>query len=167
MDVKAIKIADGVYWVRAIDWNIRDFHGYSTPRGTTCNAYLIVDERVALVDTVKSELFEEMTSRAESVVKLEDIDYVISDHAEMDHSGSIPHIAEQTKNVKVVWTERGKSGLLKHYHGEWDFNSRQHYAADSWGFPYYLSGLRPKGRVIGCFGSYGWGEEALGLWRTK
>jgi len=108
--VKAIKIADGVYWIGAIDWNIRDFHGYSTPRGTTYNAYLVVDERVALVDTVKSEFFEEMTSRIESVVKLEDIDYVISNHVEMDHSGSIPHIAEQTKNVKVVCTERGKSG---------------------------------------------------------
>jgi len=119
--VKAIKIADGVYWVGAIDWNIRDFHGYLTPRGTTYNAYLVVDERVALVDTVKSEFFEEMTSRIESVVKLEDIDYVISNHVEMGHSGSIPHIAEQTKNVKVVCTERGKSGLLKHYHGEWDF----------------------------------------------
>jgi len=121
VEMDAVRIADGVYWAGAVDWNIRDFHGYVTPRGTTYNAYLIVDEHVTLVDTVKANFSREMTSRIESVVKPEELDYVISNHVEMDHSGALPRILERAKDAKVICTERGRDGLLKHYRGSWSF----------------------------------------------
>ena len=85
--MKAIKIADSVYWVGAIDWSIRDFHGYATRRGTTYNAYLIVADKITLIDTVKAPFKDEMLARIASVVDPEKIDYIISNHAEPDHSG--------------------------------------------------------------------------------
>jgi len=63
-----ISLAEGIYWVGAIDWNLRDFHGYHTPRGTTYNSYLIVDEKVALVDTVKAPFFLEMLGRIKEII---------------------------------------------------------------------------------------------------
>ena len=47
-----VQLAEGIYWVGAIDWNLRNFHGYSTHLGTTYNAYLVIDEKIALIDTV-------------------------------------------------------------------------------------------------------------------
>ena len=87
-----VMLTEGVYWVGAIDWNIRNFHGYSTHLGTTYNAYLVIDEKTALIDTVKAPFCEEMVARVEQFVALKDIDYVVSNHVEMDHSGSLLHI---------------------------------------------------------------------------
>lgn len=53
--MSSLEIKKGIYWVGAIDWNIRNFHGYMTQNGTTYNAYLIVDEKTILIDTVKKE----------------------------------------------------------------------------------------------------------------
>ncbi len=66
--MKAVQVREGIYWVGAIDWNIRNFHGYETPNGTTYNAYLILDEKVTLIDTVKAPFTEEMIERIESVI---------------------------------------------------------------------------------------------------
>ena len=81
-----VKLKKGVYWVGAIDWNLRNFHGYITHRGTTYNAYLIVDEKIALIDTVKLAFFDEMLERIREIVDPEKIDYLISNHTEPDHS---------------------------------------------------------------------------------
>jgi flavorubredoxin len=94
-----VTLKKGIYWVGAIDWNIRIFHGYDTPEGTTYNAYLIVDEKVALIDTVKAPFFEEMVQRIEEIIPLEKIDYHISNHVEMDHSGSLARIKELSPNA--------------------------------------------------------------------
>lgn len=85
----AIKITDKVYWVGAIDWELRDFHGYTTSRGTTYNAYLILGEKPILIDTVKAQFYDEMMARIKSVIEPEKIAYIVSNHAEMDHSGSL------------------------------------------------------------------------------
>lgn len=66
--MQAVKISEKVYWVGAIDWNIRDFHGYSTKRGTTYNAYLVMGEKPTLIDTVKKEFYGEMMERIQSVI---------------------------------------------------------------------------------------------------
>jgi len=92
-----VELKKGIYWVGAIDWNIRSFHGYDTPRGSTYNAYLIVDDKVALIDTVKVPFFKEMVERVEEIVPFDKIDYLISNHVEMDHSGSLPHAKELAK----------------------------------------------------------------------
>ena len=111
-----IQLADSIYWVGVIDWNIRDFHGYSTHRGTTYNAYLIVDEKIALIDTVKAPFFPEMLRRVKEIIDPENIDYVISNHVEMDHSGSLPMMMKEARNAQLVTTAKfGEAGLQKHF----------------------------------------------------
>ncbi|MFZ5596319.1 MAG: FprA family A-type flavoprotein [Bacillota bacterium] len=119
--MKPVEIKPGVYWVGAIDWNLRYFHGYMTPRGTTYNSYLIVDEKITLVDTVKHYLFDEMLSRIKEVVDPSRIDYLVVNHVEMDHSGSVPKIMEIAPGAKIVTSPQGKKGLLRYYKKDWDF----------------------------------------------
>jgi flavorubredoxin len=111
----AVEIKKGIYWVGAVDYNIRDFHGYTTPEGSTYNSYLVVDEKVVLIDTVKSTFREELLTRISSVIEPEKIDYLIINHVEMDHSGSATAIKEIAKDAKVLSTERGKDFLQAHY----------------------------------------------------
>ncbi len=115
-----VQLADGVYWVGAIDWNIRNFHGYSTHLGTTYNAYLIIDEKIALIDTVKAPFYEQMLDRIKEIVALEDIDYVVSNHVEMDHTGSLPTVMQEAKKAKLITLEKfGESGLGRTFHSDW------------------------------------------------
>lgn len=119
--MKPVEIKPGVYWVGAIDWNLRYFHGYLTPRGTTYNAYLIVDDKITLVDTVKHYLFEEMLCRIKEVVDPAKIDYMLVNHVEMDHSGSVPKMMELMPGARIVTSPQGKKGLLRYFKKEWDF----------------------------------------------
>ncbi|GAB6137862.1 FprA family A-type flavoprotein [Halanaerobaculum tunisiense] len=119
--MKPVKLTEDVYWVGGIDWDLRNFHGYSTQRGSTYNAYLIIDEEVTLVDTVKHYLYEEMIDRISEVIDPAEIDYVVSNHVEMDHSGGIPKLLEVAPDATVVTSPKGKEGLEKHYQGDWDF----------------------------------------------
>ena len=114
--MKAVEIKPNIYWVGGIDWDIRNFHGYLTPRGTTYNAYLIKDKKITLVDTVKHYLYDEMLSRIQSVIDPKKIDFIISNHVEMDHSGSLPKILTETPNAHLITSTRGQKGLAKHYH---------------------------------------------------
>ena len=118
-----VKLFENIYWVGAVDWNVRHFHGftYSTHRGTTYNAYLIVDNKIALVDSVYGPFAGEMIERIGEIVEPEKIDYVIANHVETDHSGAIAEVLKHAPNAKVVGTARCKQGLLKHYFGDWDF----------------------------------------------
>jgi flavorubredoxin len=117
------KLTENVYWVGAVDWNVRHFHGftYSTHRGTTYNAYLIVDEKIALVDSVYGPFSHEMMERIGEVVSPEKIDYIIANHVETDHSGAIAEVLKHATKAKVVGTDKCKKGLFKHYFGDWDF----------------------------------------------
>jgi flavorubredoxin len=115
---EAHKISDHVYWVGAIDWALRDFHGYLTGRGTTYNAYLILGDKITLIDTVKAAFKDEMLSRIASVIEPRDIRYIISQHAEMDHSGSLPQLIEMLKPEKVIASTAGVKALSEHFH--WD-----------------------------------------------
>jgi flavorubredoxin len=110
-----VEIKKGIYWVGAVDWSLRSFHGYSITRGTTYNAYLIVDKKIALIDTVKAEFADEMISRIEKIVDPSKIDYIISNHVEMDHSGSLPRIMELAPNAVVFSSQSGAKGLTAHY----------------------------------------------------
>ena len=113
--MKAVKITDNIYWVGAIDWDLRNFHGYLTQRGSTYNAYLIIDEKITLIDTVKHYLYDEMLSRISSVIDPKDIDIVVSNHVEMDHSGCLPRIAEIAPNAEILTSPNGEKGLKMHY----------------------------------------------------
>nr|NGX32322.1 Nitric oxide reductase [Candidatus Anoxychlamydiales bacterium] len=100
--MRAFEIKKGIYWVGAIDWELREFHGYLTQRGSTYNAYLIIDEKIVLVDTVKSHLTDELISRIKTIIDPSKIDIIISNHTEMDHSGSIPAIMKYCPNAEIV-----------------------------------------------------------------
>ena len=113
--MKAVEIKPDIYWVGGIDWHIRNFHGYTTQRGTSYNAYLIKDKKITLVDTVKHYLFDEMLSRIKDIVDPKKIDYIISNHVEMDHSGSILKILKICPNATIVTSTRGEKGLRRHY----------------------------------------------------
>ena len=115
-----LEVSKGLYWVGAIDWEIRDFHGYATPKGTTYNAYLIVDEQVALVDTVKEPFRDELLARVAEIVDPAKIDYVIVNHLERDHFGAFAHVMGAAKNARVYASVRGKQGIIDKYGGRWD-----------------------------------------------
>jgi len=118
VEFKAVKLTDHVWWVGAIDWNIRDFHGYTTKRGSTYNAYLILADKIALVDTVKASFMDEMMARIASVVDPKKIDYVISNHSEMDHSGCLQQVIEAVKPEKVFASAVGVKTLGELFHGD-------------------------------------------------
>lgn len=120
-----VEVLENTYWVGAVDWNIRHFHGfaYSTHRGTTYNAYLIIDKKVTLVDTVQHSFAEEMVRRIKEIVDPSKIDYIIANHVESDHSGSIAEILKLAPNATVVGTANCQKGLEKHYFGNWKFQT--------------------------------------------
>ncbi len=120
--MEPIEIRKDIYWVGAVDYNIRDFHGYSTPKGTTYNSYLIVDEKIVLIDTVKSTFFEELKKRISQIVNPPDIDYLVINHVEMDHSGSAERIMELAGDAQVLSTDKGKDFLHSHYEGSSTWN---------------------------------------------
>ncbi len=115
-----VSLAEGIKCVGVIDWNLRDFHGYTTRRGTTYNAYLIQDEKTALVDTVKHMFSSELLRNICEIVDPAKIDYIIVNHVEMDHSSSLPVIAKYAKNATVIASQRGKDAIIEHYGA--DFN---------------------------------------------
>ncbi len=117
--MKAKQIAKNIYFVGAIDYTTRDFHGYETSYGTSSNAYIIIDEKVTLIDSVKKGYTDEMLSRIASVIDPSKIDIIISNHAEYDHSGGIKTIYDMSK-AKVYATAAGVKSLTNMY-GDMDY----------------------------------------------
>lgn len=113
--LNAIKLTEKVYWVGAVDWEIRNFHGYSTERGSTYNAYLALDKKITLIDTVKAPFKDELLARISSVIGPEQIDYIVSNHSEMDHSGCLPEMIKIVKPEKVFASPMGEKNLKAHF----------------------------------------------------
>ena len=117
--MRPVELAKGIYNVGVIDWNIRDFHGYSTYSGTTYNAFLIIDEKVVLVDTVKREFADDLIENISSLIDPKKIDFVVSNHAEMDHSGCLPKIMHIIGREKPVYCSKlGAKNLAAHFQQE-------------------------------------------------
>jgi flavorubredoxin len=118
-----IKILPDIYSVGVVDWNVRTFHGhtYSTKRGTTYNAYLILDDKITLVDTVLGSFAQELIDNIGQLIPVEKIDYIIANHVETDHSGALPAVLKLAPKAKVFGTQKCKEGLGRHYYGNWDF----------------------------------------------
>jgi anaerobic nitric oxide reductase flavorubredoxin len=110
-----VTIAEDIFWVGVVDWNIRDFHGYTTSRGTTYNAYLILDQKTVLVDTVKRTFGKELLRNVCDITGPEKIDYIIVNHVEMDHSSGLPMMAEKAKNATIIASQKGKEAIICHY----------------------------------------------------
>lgn len=120
--MKPIEITKGIYWLGVIDWNIRDFHGYSTYQGTTYNSYLIMDEKITLIDAVKKEFADELLSNISQIVDPKKIDYVISNHTEMDHSGGVPRVMHKIGEDKPLYCSKmGHKNLSKHFPQKWNY----------------------------------------------
>ncbi len=113
--MKAVEIKKGIYWVGVKDWNLREFHGYTTSRGSTYNAYLIIDDKITLIDGVKAPFTDLFMRRIASVIDPAKIDVVICNHVEMDHSGALPAIMEKAKNATLYCPPAGERGLKMHY----------------------------------------------------
>jgi flavorubredoxin len=120
--MKPLEVARDIYSVGAIDWNIRDFHGYSTYQGTTYNAYLIIDDKITLIDTVKREFADELLNNISEIIDPKKIDYVISNHTEMDHSGALPRIMHRIGEDKPLFCSKlGHKNLSLHFHEKWNY----------------------------------------------
>jgi len=109
--MKAVEIRDSIYWVGAIDWSVRDFHGYVTPRGPTYNNYLLLDEDITLIDTVKFDFAEATLRCIENLIDPAKIKNVVINHIENDHASSLDRIMELAPHATIYITEKGKRGL--------------------------------------------------------
>ncbi|MBO4780606.1 MAG: FprA family A-type flavoprotein [Selenomonadaceae bacterium] len=113
---KAIQISENIYWVGAVDWSMRNFHGYETSRGSTYNAYLILDEKITLIDTVKINFKDELIARISSVIDPAQIKVIVSSHVEPDHSGALKEIAALAPDAEIITTNpNGIKGLTARY----------------------------------------------------
>jgi flavorubredoxin len=112
---KAEQVSSNVFFVGARDWNVRNFHGYTTGRGSTYNAFLIIDEHITLIDTVKAPFVDEMMARIASVIDPEKIDYIISNHSEPDHSGALAEVINRVKPSRVIASSMGAKTLKAYY----------------------------------------------------
>jgi len=119
----SFKIKNNVYWVGKTDWELRRFHGheYSTHRGSTYNSYLIKEEKIALIDTVWMPFSKEYVDNLSKEVDLDKIDYVIANHAEIDHSGALPELMERIPKTPIYCTANGVQSLKGQYHKDWNF----------------------------------------------
>ncbi len=121
--MQVYEIKKDIYWVGAVDWLVRDFHGYSTYRGSTYNAYLMLGEKNVLFDTVKHNLCSDLVHRIRTVIDPEKIDYIVVNHVEMDHTGSLPAIVEMVKPEKIICSKMGHKNLLAHFHKpDWPYH---------------------------------------------
>ena len=119
----SFKVKNNVFWVGKIDWEIRKFHGneYSTHRGSTYNSYLIKEEKIALVDTVWMPFSKEFVKNLEKEIDLDKIDYIITNHAEIDHSGALPELMEKIPDKPIYCTSNAVKSIKGYYHKDWDF----------------------------------------------
>ncbi|MBR1923524.1 MAG: anaerobic nitric oxide reductase flavorubredoxin [Paludibacteraceae bacterium] len=117
------QLTDRVYWVGKTDWELRFFHGHelSTLRGSSYNAYLVRDKKTALIDTVWQPYDKEFVSRLKQTVDLHEIDYIVMNHNEVDHSGALPSLMREIPGTPIYCTKKGEAILRGQYHEDWNF----------------------------------------------
>ncbi len=117
------KLTDKITWVGKVDWTLTSFHGdeYSTHKASSYNSYLVRDEKTALIDTVWQPYNREFVARLKDEIKLADIDYVIANHGEIDHSGALPELMREIPDTPIYCTANGAKILKGHYHEDWNF----------------------------------------------
>ncbi len=118
-----IKVKNNVYWVGKIDWELRRFHGneYSTHHGSSYNSYLIREEKNVLIDTVWMPFAKEFIENLAKEIELNKIDYIITNHAEIDHSGALPELMKYIPDTPIYCTSNGTKSIKGHYHEDWNF----------------------------------------------
>jgi flavorubredoxin len=118
-----IEIKPGIYWVGAVDWAVRDFHGYITPRGTTYNNYLVMDDQVTLVDAVKHDFVDVSEDNIRNITDPANIKNIVVNHIEPDHGSGLGHIMGMAPGARIFCTEKGRQGLERMFDiSSWDVN---------------------------------------------
>ncbi len=117
----SVQVAPNVYWVGAVNFDVREFHGYTyqTHHGTSFNSYLIVDDKIALVDTVMHGFEDQMFRRIAEIVDPSRIDYLIANHGEPDHSGAIAEVMRRAPGASMLRTKRGALSMGKYQPDGW------------------------------------------------
>jgi len=119
----AYKISDKVTWVGKIDWELNKFHGneYSTHRGSSYNAYLIRDKKTVLIDTIWKSFAKEFVENLKREIDLKEIDYIIMNHSEIDHSGALSELMKEIPDTPIYCTKNGVKVIKGHHHKDWNF----------------------------------------------
>ncbi len=119
------RMTETVSWVGKVDWELSKFHGdeYSTHKGSTYNSYVIEEGKTVLIDTVWKPFAKEFVDNLEAEGLLDKLDAVIAQHAEIDHSGSLPELLRRRPDLPVYCTANGIKSLKGHYHQDWDFHT--------------------------------------------
>ncbi len=122
-EMKPVEIKKDIYWVGAVDWNSRDFHGYSlSPRGTTYNSFFVKDDKFTLFDTVKAEFYEQfLCSISQACGGEPRIDYMVVNHLEPDHSGCLDRIVERFHPERIFCSPMGEKAMRTYFHGSKDW----------------------------------------------
>lgn len=120
-----IPVKNNVSWVGKIDWELQKFHGneYSTNQGSTYNSYLIREDKNVLIDTVWKPYAKEFVDNLQTEIPLEKIDFIIANHGEVDHSGSLSELIHRIPNAPVYCTENAVKSLTGQYHEKWNFHT--------------------------------------------
>lgn len=117
-------IKSNVHWIGKIDWELKTFHGsdFSVNHGSSQNAYLIQEEKTVLIDTVWKPHANDFVSNLEKEIDLNSIDFIVANHGEVDHSGSLPELMAKIPNTPIYCTANGVKSLVGQYHHpEWDY----------------------------------------------
>ncbi len=116
--MRAVKVTESIWWVGAIDWELRDFHGFEVPKGTTYNCYLVMGETsIALVDTTKARFIPEILARIQSVTPLSSITHIVVNHVEPDHNGGLPEAMAAMPQARVVASPSGAKSVAEYHNG--------------------------------------------------
>lgn len=120
----SFKISSSATWVGKIDWELKKFHGeeYSTHKGSSYNSFLVRDEKTVLIDTVWAPFAGEFVSNLQREIDLDDIDYIVINHGEVDHSGALPELMKLIPDTPIYCTANAVKSLKGHYHQDWNFN---------------------------------------------
>jgi flavorubredoxin len=114
--MQPVEIKKDIFWVGALDWDIVDFHGYKVDHGTTYNAYLVKDEKTTLFDTVKHGFELDLIHRLYNAgVEPEEVDYLVVNHLEPDHSGGLPELVARLRPEKVFTSPMGEKAMRQYY----------------------------------------------------
>ena len=116
-------IKNNVYWVGKVDWELELFHGadYTVNHGSSQNSYLILEGKTALVDTVWKPHAKEFVDNLEKEVGLDNIDFIVANHGEIDHSGALPALLEKIPDTPVYCTANAAVPDGQYHHPEWIF----------------------------------------------
>lgn len=117
-------LKNNVSWVGKVDWELLKFHGddYSTHKGSTYNSYLIEEEKTVLIDTVWMPFADEFVANLKKEIDLNKIDYIVVNHGEVDHSGSLPALMKLIPDKPIYCTANAVKSLKGQYHQDWNFH---------------------------------------------